>query len=86
MGCRCLPQVALSAAIFSASHLQPANAEALLVLGAVLGSATLQARGNLAVPMVAHGLYNAAVLLGASLLAGQAAEGSLPPVDTTAVL
>jgi membrane protease YdiL (CAAX protease family) len=67
--------VAASAALFAAAHLDPGSALPLLLLGALLGAATLRAGGNLVVPFVAHSLYNGAVLLGAVLLAPPAPPG-----------
>lgn len=59
--------VCISAVVFAASHLYPGEFLQLAVLGGVLGTSLVAARGNLMVPTVAHMLYNAAVLLLGSL-------------------
>ena len=57
------PQVAASAAVFAAAHLQPGAVGQLAVVGAWLGGVALATRGNLAACTTGHALYNAAVVL-----------------------
>ena len=66
--------VALSAALFAASHgaVAPADLPPLLALGAVLSLVWLASGGNTAASSLAHGLYNVGVLA-VSVSAGSAA-------------
>lgn len=60
--------VAISAAAFAASHLSGGDALQLWLLGAALGGAYVTVgRGNLAVPTLAHALYNGAVFAALAL-------------------
>ena len=66
----CLPSLAsmvglpfaltLSALGFAAYHLSWEELPALTLIGIALGAGSVQARGNLAAPILAHVLYNAA--------------------------
>ena len=56
-------QVFISSLAFAAAHLSGPDFIPLATLGAVLGATFLVAEGNLAVPTLAHGVYNAVILL-----------------------
>ena len=60
----------VSSLAFAAAHLSPPDFVPLTVLGAVLGGTAMAADGNLAAPTLAHGLYNAAILLAIAFDAG----------------
>lgn len=64
--------VAVSAALFSASHgvVAPGDLPPLLALGAVLSAVWLASGGNTAASSLAHGLYNVGVLVSV-LVAGE---------------
>lgn len=68
------PQVAASSLVFAAAHPAPAFPSELL-LGAALGAACVAARGNLAAPVLAHALYNGAVVAAALVLKGGGGSG-----------
>jgi membrane protease YdiL (CAAX protease family) len=67
------PQVVVSAALFAAAH-PPSAFAAQLLLGTVLGTACVAARGNLAAPLTGHALYNGLLVLGAILFGVSGAE------------
>ena len=55
-------QVFAQAVIFSGSHLSAGDLVPLTALGVSLGVVTVAAEGNLVAPVLAHALYNAAIL------------------------
>lgn len=55
-------QVLAQAVIFAGSHLSPGDLLPLTALGVCLGTVTVAAEGNLIAPLLAHALYNGAVL------------------------
>ncbi|KAK3255257.1 hypothetical protein CYMTET_35551 [Cymbomonas tetramitiformis] len=58
-----VPQaVVLSGFMFALAHCQPHDLLMLTVLGTTLGTITVVAKGNLAVPTLAHVLWNTAIL------------------------
>ena len=57
-----LVQVFLQAVIFAGSHLSAGDLVPLTALGVCLGTVTVAAEGNLLAPILAHALYNGAIL------------------------
>ncbi len=55
-------QVFAQAVIFAGSHLSVGDLVPLTALGACLGTVTVAAEGNLVAPILAHALYNGAIL------------------------
>lgn len=55
-------QVLVQAVVFAGSHLSAGDLVPLTALGVSLGTVTVAAEGNLVAPILAHALYNAAIL------------------------
>ena len=55
-------QVLAQAFIFAGSHLSAGDVIPLTALGVTLGTVTVAAEGNLVAPILAHALYNGAIL------------------------
>ena len=55
-------QVLVQAIIFAGSHLSVGDLVPLTALGLALGTVTVAAEGNLIAPVLAHALYNGAIL------------------------
>ncbi len=55
-------QVFAQAVIFAGSHVSPGDLIPLTALGVCLGTVTVAAEGNLVAPILAHAIYNGAVL------------------------
>ena len=55
-------QVFVQAVVFAGSHLSAGDLVPLTALGVSLGTVTVAAEGNLVAPILAHALYNAAIL------------------------
>lgn len=55
-------QVLVQAIIFAGSHLSAGDLVPLTALGVTLGTVTVAAEGNLVAPVLAHALYNGAIL------------------------
>lgn len=55
-------QVLAQAVIFASSHLSAGDVIPLTALGLSLGVVTVAAEGNLVAPILAHALYNGAIL------------------------
>lgn len=64
----------MSALFFAAAH-PPAAFLPELLLGAVLGTACVAARGNLVAPTLAHAAYNGLIVAAAVLLRGVDVSG-----------
>ena len=60
--CGSCMQVFAQAIIFAGSHLSPGDLVPLTALGVTLGTVTVAAEGNLVAPILAHAMYNGAVL------------------------
>ena len=55
-------QVFAQAVVFAGSHVSPGDLIPLTALGVCLGTVTVAAEGNLIAPILAHAIYNGAVL------------------------
>ena len=64
----------MSSLLFAATH-PPATFAPELLIGAVLGTSLIAARGSLVAPLIAHAAYNGFVFASGLLLSGTQAAG-----------